>query len=76
MSKLHNRTEQSHRPIKQRYYPMRGFGSFKTAAAFCLVFDELRNFFKARLGRLPTLKEKRRIRASKIFSLKKMAESF
>jgi hypothetical protein len=30
-----NRIEQDNRSIKQRYYPMRGFGSFASAARFC-----------------------------------------
>jgi putative transposase len=30
--------------IKQRYYPMRGFGNFESAAGFCRAFDELRQF--------------------------------
>jgi transposase-like protein len=43
---LNNRLEQDHRGIKQRYYPMRGFGSFKSAARFCRAFDELRHYFR------------------------------
>ena len=43
---LHNFTEQSHRPLKQRYYPMLGFKSLKGASIFCPAHDELRNFFK------------------------------
>jgi len=39
---LNNRIEQDHRAIKQRYYPMRGFGAFEAAARFCRAFDELR----------------------------------
>ncbi len=39
---LNNRLEQDHRGIKQRYYPMRGFGSFPSAARFCRSFDEVR----------------------------------
>ena len=39
--------EQDHRAIKQRYYPMRGFGSFASAAQFCAAFDELRRYFRA-----------------------------
>ncbi|GHO90135.1 hypothetical protein KSF_001830 [Reticulibacter mediterranei] len=35
-----NRLEQDHRGIKQRYYPMRGFGTFEAAARFCCAFDE------------------------------------
>ncbi len=44
---LNNRTEQDHRGIKQRYYPMRGFKNFESAARFYVGFDELRNFFKS-----------------------------
>ena len=45
---LNNRMEQDHRGIKQRYYPMRGFGSFDAAARFCTAHDELRNHFRFR----------------------------
>jgi putative transposase len=45
---LNNRIEQDHRAVKQRYYPMRGFGSFAGAARFCTAFDELRQYFRAR----------------------------
>ncbi len=43
---LNNRMEQSHRPIKQRYHPMLGFGSFESASRFCSAFDELRNYLR------------------------------
>jgi transposase-like protein len=36
---LKNRLEQDHRGIKQRYYPMRGFGTIEAAARFCGGFD-------------------------------------
>ena len=45
---LNNLTEQSHRAVKQRYYPMLGFGSFESAARFCPAFDELRQYFRVR----------------------------
>ena len=32
--------------VKQRYYPMRGFGSVASAAHFCRAFDEVRQFFR------------------------------
>jgi len=32
---VNNRIAQDHRSIKQRYYPMRGFGSFAPASRFC-----------------------------------------
>ena len=46
---LNNRIEQDHRAVKQRYYPMRGFGSFSGAARFCTAFDELRQYFRPTL---------------------------
>jgi putative transposase len=45
---LNNRLEQDHRGIEQRYYPMRGFGSFLSAARFCQTFDEFRQYFRHR----------------------------
>src|SRR5215203_2395597 len=45
---LNNRLEQDHRGIKQRYYPMRGFGSFESAARFCRAYDEQREYFRYR----------------------------
>ena len=45
---LNNYTEQSHRAVKQRYYPMLGFGSFESASRFCVAFDELRQYFRVR----------------------------
>ena len=36
---LNNRLERDHRGIKQRYYPMRGFGSIASASRFCRAFD-------------------------------------
>jgi transposase-like protein len=42
---LNNRLEQDHRGIKQRYYPMRGFGNFTSASRFCRAFDEIRQYF-------------------------------
>ena len=45
---LNNRLEQDHRGIKQRYYPMRGFGHFKSASRFCSAFEEIRQHFRFR----------------------------
>ncbi len=41
-----NPIEQSHRGIKQRYYPTLGFGAFESAQRFCQVYDEVRNFVR------------------------------
>jgi transposase-like protein len=51
---LNNRLEQDHRSIKQRSYPMRGFGSVASASRFCKAFDEVRQFFRIRT----TMKQK------------------
>lgn len=45
---LNNRLEQDHRGVKQRYYPMRGFGNFHSASRFCTAFDEQRQYFRYR----------------------------
>jgi putative transposase len=48
---LNNRREQDHRGIKQRYYPMRGFGTFVSAARISRAFDELQDSFRLRRSR-------------------------
>ncbi len=57
-----NRIEQDHRGVKQRYYPMRGFGSFASAARFCTGFEEQRQYFRpqARSDERVSLAERRR----------------
>ncbi len=60
---LNNRIEQDHRGVKQRYYPMRGFGNFDAAARFCRAFDEQRHYFRMRSAmreRVPPLSDQRR----------------
>ena len=60
---LNNFMEQDHRAVKQRYYPMRGFGSFVSASLFCSAFDELRQYFRwrRRRGDSMPLAEQRRL---------------
>ena len=60
---LNNRLEQDHRGLKQRYYPMRGFGTFAAAARFCTAYDELRDYFRCRqhLNETVPLAEQRRL---------------
>jgi putative transposase len=55
--------EQHHRPIKQRYYPMQGFGWFESASRFCTAFDELRNYVRVADSNHggPTAAEKRKV---------------
>jgi len=60
---LNNRIEQDHRGVKQRYYPMRGLGTFESASRFCRAFDEQRHYFRMRPAmwqRLPPLSDQRR----------------
>jgi putative transposase len=45
---LNNRFEQDHRGIKQRYYPMGGFGSFASASRSSRAYDEQRDYFRYR----------------------------
>jgi putative transposase len=48
---LNRRIEQDHRGIKQRYYPMLGFGAYHSAQRFCSAFDEVRQYFRPRRKR-------------------------
>ena len=63
---LNNQSEQDHRGVKQRYYPMRGFGNVDAASRFCAqgapAFDEQRQYFRMRATmcqRVPPLAEQR-----------------
>src|SRR6478736_5054724 len=69
---LNNRLEQDHRGIKQRYYPMRGFGRFSSAARFCRAFDEVRQFFRFRttMNQLVPLTQQRELFRQRLDSLK------
>ncbi len=60
---LNSRLEQDHRGIKQRYYPMQGFGSVEAAARFCRAFEEVRHWFRPRqrMKQAISLADKRRL---------------
>jgi len=60
---MNHRIEQDHRGITQRYYPMRGFGSFDSAARFCTGHDELRDHLRPRthFNDAVSLSEQRRL---------------
>jgi transposase-like protein len=60
---LNNRLEQDHRGIKQRYYPMRGFDTFASAARFCTAHGELRDYLRHRttMGETVPLGQQRRL---------------
>jgi transposase-like protein len=58
---LGNPIEQSHRGIKQRYYPTLGFGAVESAKRFCQVFDEVKQFLRPKtlLAEFVSLSEQR-----------------
>ena len=60
---LNNRIEQDHRAIKQRHYPMLGFGRFTSAERFCSAFEALRQYLRmsARRDGPLSLSERRRV---------------
>ena len=68
---LNNRLEQDHRGIKQRYYPMRGFGTVEAATRFCCAFDELHNYLRLRpiMGEPISLSERRRAFLDRLVAL-------
>ncbi|MBD3885999.1 IS6 family transposase [Phormidium tenue FACHB-886] len=57
-----NPIEQSHRGIKQRYYPMLGFGSIESAKRFCQAFDEVKQCLRPRaaMAELVSLSKRRK----------------
>jgi transposase-like protein len=71
-----NPMEQSHRGIKQRYYPMLGFGDFESAQRFCRFFDEVKNFFRPRLimGEFVSLSQRRKIFLERVGILRQIFE--
>jgi len=48
---LNRRIEQDHRGIKQRYYPMLGFGALRSAQRFCSAYEEVRQYLRPRRRR-------------------------
>ena len=58
-----NRIAQDRRDIMQRDYPLRGFGSFASAARFCPAFAEQRRYFRAvaRSGGVASPADRRRV---------------
>lgn len=74
---LNNRLEQDHRGIKQRYYPMRGFGSFPSASRFCRAFDEVRQFFRIRttMKQPVTLQQQRELFRQRLVALQALVQA-
>ncbi|MBD3886045.1 IS6 family transposase [Phormidium tenue FACHB-886] len=58
---LGNPIEQSHQAIKQRYYPMLGFGAIESTKRFCQALDEVQQFLRprARITELVSLLKQR-----------------
>jgi len=71
---LNSRLEQNHRGIKQRYYPMQGFGSLESAARFCHAFEEVRCWFRPRQRMTPavSLADKRHLFVKRFAALQEM----
>jgi putative transposase len=71
---LNDRLEQDHRGIKQRSYPMRGFGSVTSAARFCRTFDEVRQYFRAcsTMEQQVSLAQQREVFSQRLDALKVM----
>jgi putative transposase len=74
---LNNRLEQDHRGIKQRYYPMRGFGTVEGVARFCRAFDELRNYLRPRytMGKVVSLLEQRQAFLQRLAALQRVIQA-
>ena len=60
---MNNRLEQDHRGITQRSYPMRGVGSFASAARFCAAHDARRDplRLRTRFNEAVSLADQRRL---------------
>ncbi len=69
-----NPIEQSHRGIKQRYYPMMGWGNFESAQRFCQVYEEVKNFFRPQLfmGECVSLANRRKMFLERVDLLKEI----
>jgi len=74
---LTNRIEQDHRGIKQRYYPMLGFGAFESTKRYCRAFDEVRNFFRPRRRMRDTksLSERRQLFVNRVQQLQSIFQT-
>jgi putative transposase len=71
---LNSHLEQDHRGIKQRYYPMQGFGSIESASRFCYAFEEVRYWFRPRqrMTQTVSLAAKRRLFVERFAALRMM----
>ncbi len=74
---LGNPIEQNHRGIKQRYYPMLGFGAIESAKRFCQAYDEVRQFLRSRtrMTELVSLSKQREQFAERVNELQKLFQA-
>lgn len=74
---LANPIEQSHREVKQRYYPTLGFGEFKSAQGFCQTVDEVCHFFRPRerMAELVSLAEQRNLFQQRVGELRTLFQA-
>jgi transposase-like protein len=74
---LGNPIEQSHRGIKQRYYPTLGFGAFESAQRFCQAFEEVRQFLRprTRMAEFVSLSERRERFLTRVNELQKIFQA-
>ncbi|MBD3886093.1 DDE-type integrase/transposase/recombinase [Phormidium tenue FACHB-886] len=72
-----NPIEQNHRGIKQRYYPMLGFGAIESAKRFCQAYDEVRQFLRSRtrMTELVSLSKQRKQFVERVNELQKLFEA-
>lgn len=71
---LNGRLEQDHRGIKERYYPMQGFGKVEAAARFCQALEEVRQWFRPRqrMKQVVSLADKRGLFLERFVALQAM----
>jgi len=74
---LNKQLEQDHRGIKQRYYPMRGFGSFLSASRFCRAFEDVRQFFRIRatMKQRTSLRQQRELFLQRLVALRALVQA-
>ncbi|MBV8885970.1 MAG: hypothetical protein JO235_18520 [Chroococcidiopsidaceae cyanobacterium CP_BM_RX_35] len=74
---LGNPIKQSHREIKQWYYPTLGFGAFESAKRFCQAFDEVKQILRprAKMAEFVSLSERRECFLTRVDELKEIFQA-
>lgn len=72
-----NPVEQSHRPVKRRYYPTMGFKDFEAAERFARGVDEVYPYWRlrSRMAEGVSLREKREDYKKKVKELEQLFEA-